>query len=432
MAVIDLTNDPRVDMAMAQSIGNIFASVGKMEQNRQKRYKMDQVMTGINSGVDPMQAIQTANQTDAPRDKGLAGVWQGAGRLMGGAPRDLPVTDDAIERLLANNLSKRYQIKPMGENGYGNYDSTKGTLTRIEGATRPPRPPSTKKVVNSDSEYLRLNKVLDDYQDNMTPEAFNSINNQADAVGLRLNKVEDTSKYRESTQTDADGNKFRISEDGTRIEVPTQYSYKLEYDKAPSRESLGIKGGTKGEDTTPAPQVAQQPSSPATTSGEDLIPSGFTGFPTSHPSVKNDDGSKSNVLLGGYEINGKEYVIPTMVGGKKLTPKQAVAVARKNGLENYPSFDSVEAGEKFAQKYHSKFGEDGKLIDQPAPAEQSSTSGKTVTIQNEKGESEGKFTIPSGKTLFKKQDGSFVTVPDENIEGYMKANPGAIKYQIGD
>ena len=98
----------------------------------------------------------------------------------------------------------------------------------------------------------------------------------------------------------------------------------------------------------------------------------------------------------------------------------------KNGLENYPSFDNVEEGEEFAQKYHSKFDEDGNLTDQ------GSTSGQTVSIQNEKGEPEGKYDIPVGRTLIKEKDGSFVTIPDEQAEGYTKDNPGSIRYQIGD
>lgn len=87
-------------------------------------------------------------------------------------------------------------------------------------------------------------------------------------------------------------------------------------------------------------------------------PSGFTGFPTKHPTV---DGS--NVLLSGFEIDGKEYVIPTMVGGEKLTDKQAVEVAKQNGLENYPSFDTVKEANKFAEKFHDKIAEDGTLRD---------------------------------------------------------------------
>ena len=92
----------------------------------------------------------------------------------------------------------------------------------------------------------------------------------------------------------------------------------------------------------------------------------FTGFPTLHPTVKNSDGSVSNVLLSGFSIGGREYVIPTMVDGKKLSSKEAVALAKKHGLENYPSFDTVEEGERFAQQYHDQIDENGRVIDQRA------------------------------------------------------------------
>jgi hypothetical protein len=100
--VVDLREDPRIDMAMAQSIGNILKSVGQAEQNRQKRFRMDQIMSDISSGTDPEAALLRANSSEAPRDKGLAGVWQGAGRFIGGAPRN--TTDAMIEKSLLSKL----------------------------------------------------------------------------------------------------------------------------------------------------------------------------------------------------------------------------------------------------------------------------------------------------------------------------------------
>lgn len=88
----------------------------------------------------------------------------------------------------------------------------------------------------------------------------------------------------------------------------------------------------------------------------------FKGFPTSHPYVENKDGSRSNVLLSGFNINGREYVIPTMVGGKMLSPQEAVSVAKSYGLSKYPSFATREEADKFALKYHSMIGEDGKVL----------------------------------------------------------------------
>ena len=41
----------------------------------------------------------------------------------------------------------------------------------------------------------------------------------------------------------------------------------------------------------------------------------YRQFPTKHPYVKNKDGSESNVKLGTFGIDDKQYVIPTMVEG---------------------------------------------------------------------------------------------------------------------
>lgn len=84
-------------------------------------------------------------------------------------------------------------------------------------------------------------------------------------------------------------------------------------------------------------------------------------FPTRHPMVKNEDGSESNVLLTGMNHNGREYVIPTMVDGRKLTPQDAFRIAKKRGLENYPNFSSVEEADKWARENHGSIDEEGFL-----------------------------------------------------------------------
>lgn len=84
-------------------------------------------------------------------------------------------------------------------------------------------------------------------------------------------------------------------------------------------------------------------------------------FPTKHPYVKNKDGSTSNVLLGGFEIDGKHYVIPTMVEGKKLSDAAAVRLAESFGLENYPTFDTQEEADEYAKRIHGAVGEDGAI-----------------------------------------------------------------------
>jgi len=87
----------------------------------------------------------------------------------------------------------------------------------------------------------------------------------------------------------------------------------------------------------------------------------YKGFPTKHPSVQNPDGSQSNVILGTFGIDNKQYVIPTMVEGKKLTDDQAVQTAMSYGINKYPSFADVKKADDWAKQYHGRIGLDGKI-----------------------------------------------------------------------
>ena len=75
-------------------------------------------------------------------------------------------------------------------------------------------------------------------------------------------------------------------------------------------------------------------------------------FPTKHPMVRNEDGSMSNVRLGSFTLGKTTYAIPTMVEGKQLSDSKAVGVAKKHGLDKYPSFKSVDEAEMWIQNNH--------------------------------------------------------------------------------
>lgn len=107
--------------------------------------------------------------------------------------------------------------------------------------------------------------------------------------------------------------------------------------------------------------LRSQPSVPRLSGGRERV------FPTRHP-MGEGDLSRSNVLMAGVNLSGREYVVPTMVDGKKLPIKEAVGVARANGISNYPSFDSPEASTEFAQREHGNVGEDGFLKPKPRPS----------------------------------------------------------------
>jgi hypothetical protein len=69
---------------------------------------------------------------------------------------------------------------------------------------------------------------------------------------------------------------------------------------------------------------------------------------------------KSNVMLATYEVDGKVVVVPTMVGGKKLSTKAAGDLAASNGWENYPAFADEAGADAFVKENHGRIRKDGK------------------------------------------------------------------------
>ena len=93
-------------------------------------------------------------------------------------------------------------------------------------------------------------------------------------------------------------------------------------------------------------------------------------FPTKHPMVENEDGSHSNVVIIGHSESddGPVYAVPTMVGGKQLSARDAINLARDNGLQNYHSDPTPEAHNKWAGENHGNIGEDGFMKPKPKPS----------------------------------------------------------------
>lgn len=83
-------------------------------------------------------------------------------------------------------------------------------------------------------------------------------------------------------------------------------------------------------------------------------------FPSPHPEVENEDGSKSHVKLATYELDGKHWVLPTMVGGKDLSDDEVLRSAYKYGLDNYPSFDTAKEANAWAKTNHGKISGDNR------------------------------------------------------------------------
>ena len=76
--------------------------------------------------------------------------------------------------------------------------------------------------------------------------------------------------------------------------------------------------------------------------------------------VDNPDGSRSTLFAATFEIEGKTFVIPTVWRGKILKPDAALAEAEKEGLDNFPSYNSEEDAEARYDKMHQFMEKDIK------------------------------------------------------------------------
>jgi hypothetical protein len=66
-----------------------------------------------------------------------------------------------------------------------------------------------------------------------------------------------------------------------------------------------------------------------------------------YPKVKNPDGSFSNVVTASFNIDGKEVLLPTMIGGRRVTAQQAIENYKKTG-DHFGIFDSPQSAQAFA------------------------------------------------------------------------------------
>jgi hypothetical protein len=69
--------------------------------------------------------------------------------------------------------------------------------------------------------------------------------------------------------------------------------------------------------------------------------------------VANPDGTTSTLYQLSFEDAGRTYNVPTIYGNTKLSPDDAIALARKVGLHNFPSYGSEFEGEN---RYHRMHG----------------------------------------------------------------------------
>lgn len=74
--------------------------------------------------------------------------------------------------------------------------------------------------------------------------------------------------------------------------------------------------------------------------------------------VDNADGSRSTLLQTTIEANGKTYNIPTVWGGKILSGQEAIAKAKAEGLDKFPSYPDEATAEARYQQMHAYMEKD--------------------------------------------------------------------------
>ena len=84
------------------------------------------------------------------------------------------------------------------------------------------------------------------------------------------------------------------------------------------------------------------------------------------PTVQNQDGSHSNVMLGTFGTDNGFVVGPTMYGGKQLSNDEAWQKLLPQ-IDSLPRFDTQDEADSWAQSNHSRIGQDGYLTQDPVP-----------------------------------------------------------------
>jgi hypothetical protein len=68
--------------------------------------------------------------------------------------------------------------------------------------------------------------------------------------------------------------------------------------------------------------------------------------------VSNGDGFRSTLYQLSFGSGGKTYNVPTVYNGAILEPDDAIDMAERQGLENFPSYDTKDEAEKRYQQMH--------------------------------------------------------------------------------
>lgn len=76
------------------------------------------------------------------------------------------------------------------------------------------------------------------------------------------------------------------------------------------------------------------------------------------PDVKNPQGSRSTLFVTTADIDGKTYIIPTVKDGKILSTEDAIAAAKKEGLDKLPSYKNADEAKARYDQMHAYMEKD--------------------------------------------------------------------------
>lgn len=74
------------------------------------------------------------------------------------------------------------------------------------------------------------------------------------------------------------------------------------------------------------------------------------------PSIRNPDGSYSTVRSIGIEMNGKYYLIPTVINGRIVSDEEAINSFEKTG-KHLGVFSNQEASDAYAESLSNAYAE---------------------------------------------------------------------------
>lgn len=74
--------------------------------------------------------------------------------------------------------------------------------------------------------------------------------------------------------------------------------------------------------------------------------------------VDNSDGTRSTLYAQTVSFGDKTFIIPTVANGRKLDTEEAINQAKKEGIDKFPSYNSVEEAEERYNKMHEYMEKD--------------------------------------------------------------------------